>query len=340
MKNIYIKAAEAISPQNTFEENDFLKEIQIPEGNYFSCITPDYKKYIDPKPLRRMSKIVRMGLATSIKTIQESSVGQPDAIIVGTGLGCLKDTNKFLKQLIEDNESLLNPTPFIQSTHNTVSGQIALIQGCKNYNFTFTQEEVSYETALIDALLSIKEEGMNNVLVGAVDEVIDETADLLKKAGCAKDFCNNIIESNTKGFVPGEGATFFMLSSEKENSSVELVEVSAFNKEIPSSISELINNGEIDVLITGLNGNTDTDNAYKEIQTACAKSSQLAYKQLVGEYHTATAFGMWLGTQVINKQTLPSSALLNEINKSSINQVLIHNYSSTYKHSFIVLKKC
>ena len=51
----------------------------------------------------------------------------PDAIITGTGLGCLEDTEKFLTAMVTNKEEFLTPTSFIQSTHNTVSAQIALL---------------------------------------------------------------------------------------------------------------------------------------------------------------------------------------------------------------------
>ena len=86
-----------------------------------------------------MSPVIRMGLTASMVCMEKAGLEKPDAILVGSGLGCVRDTAKFLNQVIDNQELLLNPTAFIQSTHNTVSGQIALMLGCRAYNLTFSQ---------------------------------------------------------------------------------------------------------------------------------------------------------------------------------------------------------
>ena len=169
---IYINSAESISPQKTFHSGSFLSDIVTPDKDYFSCITPDYKEYINPRLLRRMSKMIRMGLATSKLCLDQAGIEQADAIVVGTGLGCVEDTFRFLKQIIDNDEKLLNPTSFIQSTHNTVSGQIALMLACQNYNMTFSQKSISFETALIDVIMLLKDKDAQHVLVGGIDEII------------------------------------------------------------------------------------------------------------------------------------------------------------------------
>jgi len=178
---VYINSSEAITAQETFDTELFLEQIVIPEEPYYSILTPKYKEYIEAKKLRRMSKIVRMGLACSLKTLEKANLEQTDAIVIGTGLGCLTDTIKFLDNMIENNEMMLNPTAFIQSTHNTVSGQIALYLACKNYNFTFSQQSVSFETALQDAYIKLQDINVSNVLLGGLDEITKKTYDLLNK---------------------------------------------------------------------------------------------------------------------------------------------------------------
>lgn len=341
--NIYIQSAEAISPQDTFDSTDFLHTLLTPEEHFFSCKTPDYKNYIEPKLLRRMSHNVRMGLATSLQALKKAGVESPDAIIVGTSLGCLDDTEKFLTQLIQSDEKLLNPTPFIQSTHNTVSGQIALLIGCKNYNFTFTQQAVSFETALIDASLSLQEDNTKNVLVGGLDEMNEFVYKLLHKAGCTKKegYVN-------KGYIPGEGASFFVLSNKiTEGTLAKIQHVSAFNvsdglvEDLESILKGLgLQMSDIDVLINGENDDEDYDENYLEIKTALEESCHINYKQLVGEYDTASAFAMWLGAQIISQQTIPSLAVSNFIEKEAIKHLLVHNYSAAHQHSFIIISKC
>ena len=102
-----------------------------------------------------MSRIVKMGVFAALSCLRNAEVEIPDAIIAGTGLGCLEDTEKFLGSMYTSEEKLLNPTPFIQSTHNTVAGAIALAIKCHGYNATYTHRGFSFESALIDALMQI-----------------------------------------------------------------------------------------------------------------------------------------------------------------------------------------
>src|SRR4029079_11207934 len=94
-------------------------------GNRLSCVEPDYKTIIDIKLIRRMSRIIKMGVAAGIECLNEAGISVPDAITTGTAYGCLEDTGVFLSKMVEQNEELLTPTSFIQSTHNTVGAQIA-----------------------------------------------------------------------------------------------------------------------------------------------------------------------------------------------------------------------
>lgn len=96
---------------------------------YVNCITSGAELRSDIKVLipemnlrRRMSRVVKSAWPPGIGIgCWNSAHGQPiDAIITATGLGCIADSEKFLDGLIAGNETMLNPTPFIQSTFNTV----------------------------------------------------------------------------------------------------------------------------------------------------------------------------------------------------------------------------
>src|SRR5690554_5852114 len=156
---IFINSSEAISCQATFNQKGFWEGDFCLAGDAFPpLLSPDYKQYIQGPALRRLSKVLRAGVASAKSCLLQAGEDQPDAIVVGTGLGCLEDTTRFLGQLVENEESLLNPTPFIQSTHNTIAGQIALLIQCKGYNMTFTQKNLSFESALLDAVMLMKDD--------------------------------------------------------------------------------------------------------------------------------------------------------------------------------------
>jgi 3-oxoacyl-[acyl-carrier-protein] synthase II len=163
---IFIRSAACISPQKTFNDDGFLTAIVEYKGNRLQAIEPDYKEFIDPKQARRMSRLIKMGVAAAKKCLDDGYVEMPGAIITGTALGCMEDTVTFLTRIVELNEEMLPPTAFIQSTHNTVAAQIALMLKCHSYNQTFVHKGVSFENALFDAIMLLKEQDADNILVG------------------------------------------------------------------------------------------------------------------------------------------------------------------------------
>ena len=350
---VYINAMEAISPQNTFGSDIFPEEILPPEDNYFSCVQPVYKEYIKPKLLRRMSKVIRMGVTAGRQCLEKSGLDTPDAIVVGTSLGCVQDTVKFLKQIDENGEKLLNPTAFIQSTHNTVSGQIALLIGCKSYNLTYTQRTLSFENALMDAFLLMNEKPDQNILLGGIDEITPESYEFIKKIGCAKiEAEGDILGTGKRGYIPGEGAAFFSLSNQKsEKNRVEVRHLSLLPA--PESQDQIkmfildqlktcdLTPDQIDGIVLGLNGDSKNDQAYHEIQEEIfPTATQVAYKQLVGEYDTASSFATWFGCKAIEHQMFPKSSILKEGTQKELKNILLLNHHKGKNYSLILLSKC
>ena len=80
--------------------------------NVLCAIEPSYKEYISPAASRRMAKGVKMGTATAMTALKQAGISLPDAIVVGTGLGCIQDSEKFLKGILDNQEQHLTPTSF------------------------------------------------------------------------------------------------------------------------------------------------------------------------------------------------------------------------------------
>ena len=346
---VYIQSAEAISPQETFQTDSFLENPVVPEKEYFTCIHPDYKQYINPGALRRMSNVIRMGLATSKICLAKAGIKKPGAILIGSGLGCVHDTAKFLNQIIDNKEQLLNPTAFIQSTHNTVSGQIALMLGCKEYNLTFSQKTISFETALLDALMRLKDNRDRNVLVGGIDEIVEESFALMVQGGCAKGRMeDDILNSPTPGSVAGEGASFFVLSGEKNPSTIAQIDdleivtrcqgVGELNNKLEAF---LVRNGVsfegVDLVVSGNNGDARYSSYYNHIHKLFSGSIITGYKHLVGEYDTASAFGMYLASKIIQGNVVPESVRINRRSREKISTALVFNYSKNRDFTSVLL---
>lgn len=164
---------------------------------------------------RRMSTLIKNAVSTAVECLGGvENIADLDAIITATGWGFLTDSERFLRNMIIDKEELLNPTPFIQSTFNTVGGQIALLQNNHCYNMTYAHRSHSFEDALLDAMMRIADGESKNILVGAFDEETPSQYRIMERMGLFR---------YHKG---GEGAVFAHLKAAKtENSIAKLVKL-------------------------------------------------------------------------------------------------------------------
>jgi len=351
MGNYYINGIGCISAQDSSDnETGFQNFVELTE-NLVPLHKPDYKKYIKPNMIRRMSVGVKMGVVASSIALQEAGVEIPEAIVTGSGMGCLRDSEKFLKNIVDNDEQFLTPTAFIQSTHNTVGAQIALGLGCKAYNITYVHDATSFETSLIDAMMMM-DEGEQNILVGGVDEIGSYTTDLHKLVGHVKeDVSDSLLNSNTKGAIYSEGSQFFVLENEKkDNSYAQLVAIEIYNELSENEVSQIFDSflkdnnltiSEIDLIVLGVNGDVDYDNYYISLQDSILKNTpQAYYKHFSGEYNTASAFGMWTACNIIKSQEVPDRLMLNTLKSSSIKNVVLYNQYRGKNHSFVLLKSC
>jgi 3-oxoacyl-(acyl-carrier-protein) synthase len=354
MKKTYINGLGCISAQKTLDAV-FLEEAELNEiDTVLSLKTPVYKDFIPPVAIRRMAKGVKNGIVASTLALKEANIDTVDAIITGTGMGCIEDSEKFLKAILDNDEQFLTPTSFIQSTHNTVGGQIALGLQCKAYNVTYVNGSVSFESALLDAKMKIEEEEASSVLVGGIDETGDYTMSLFKLAGYIKKENQSpysVLYSTTKGVVFGEGATFFTLENEKkENTYAQILDIEILNKlkvsEVENKIISFLESNNltiasIDVVVLGYNGDVESDLYYKELSnTTFVNTTQVYYKHLSGEYDTASAFGLWVGSKIIQTQTIPEIVKINAIEKPVYKTILLYNQRNGIDHSFTLLSKC
>lgn len=331
LMNIYLHAAAAISPLGSVSTPPRLR-----------CAEPDYTAFIDPRLIRRMSRVVKMGTAAAIACLREAGLEQPGAILTGTTYGCLEDTEQFLHKLVAQNEEMLAPTAFIQSTHNTIGGQIALMLQCHAYNNTFVHRAFSFEHALLDAMLLLRENEAPNALVGGLDEITDSLYHVLSRFDLYKKTAD--AGYDPEGTVAGEGAAFFLLSPEKPaEPAAQLLDVATFYKP-PNIVAQVkaflhknnLNAPDIDLLLWGKNGDSRYDGLYDTLaEQVFSRTPAAGFKQLCGEYPTASAFAVWLTMQILTGKEgpqvlLPESGILPK-------KILIYNHFYNIHHSLILL---
>lgn len=133
----------------------------------------DVASYVSGAEARRMTVQTRRIVAAARRAMQESGVTQPDAIVCATQWGCLVQSIRFLTEMIDSSEQQLKPTPFIQSTHNTIASLIAMLTGNHGYNCTYSQGRQSLDCALKDIETQMSLGLIDNALVLEFDEQED-----------------------------------------------------------------------------------------------------------------------------------------------------------------------
>lgn len=153
-----------------------------------------------------MGRLLKMAVWCGLKSLDGVPSERVAGIITSTGAGFMKDTISFGSSIFDREETLLNPSPFMQSTFNTASGYIALIRKIHAYNTTYVQQADGFAASLVDAAMLLGDTGKGEVaLVGAFDEVTPEVDVIRQRLGLYR---------VGDGFFPlGEGAAAFLLSA-------------------------------------------------------------------------------------------------------------------------------
>lgn len=352
--SIYIQSASQISIQEPLCNQWFENPISYTE-RYVRAIEPDYKPFINSMAARRMGKILKRALATAITTIGDDSPENIDAIIVGTGLGCVESTEVFLQSMIQQEEDLLQPSYFMQSTHNMISSQIALQLKCHGYNSTYSQRGISFESALMDLYQQFLLKKINSGLVCGHDEMTLDYFKLFEQIGYWKqgDINENILrKSDSKGTFSGESSTCFLIKNVKNDKTlckingVDLLYAPSLER-LDNALKEfLLNNNlsleDIDAVFVGINGDCDNDAIYFNTQKSLFPKATLCwYKHLFGESFTAAGLGMYVASNCLHNNKIPKHLLYDRQDElKNIKNILIYNHFQNKDHSLILLSQC
>lgn len=352
MDKIYIHGSGCVSPQHSTGPG-FLDEPLYYSANSLKVVDADYKKWIDLKLIRRMSRVIKMGVAAAHLALEQAEHTMPDAIITGSAYGCLADTGVFLDKMVQQEEQMLTPTAFIQSTHNTVAGQIALMLACHGYNNTFVHRGFSFEQAVLDAWMNINEQPDQSILVGGLDEITNHSQEILARFGLYKKEpvdTAELLQSNTQGTINGEGAAFFLLKSGAENAlaridGLELCYKPGNVNSVKSFIQAFLDKNEvpvdeIDLVITGRNGDSREVDYYNSVESMLPGAGLACYKHLTGEYPTANAFACWMATNILRQGNVPAAAVYKTPAKQEIQKILIYNHHQGTHHTAMLISAC
>lgn len=159
-----------------------LSKVEVDSEEQLAAI----RAYVKPLEARRMGKLMKGALLSSLQALEKAGIKTPGAIVTGTEYGCLENSERLLEQMRDEGEAMLKPTYFMQSTHNTIGSSIAIKTQCHGYNVTYTQCGQSFEWALRDAVMLLKSGKCENVLVGCHDESTPLLNELRSRAGMKK----------------------------------------------------------------------------------------------------------------------------------------------------------
>ncbi len=250
----YIKKVSTVSPIGDLGEDVNLNSFA---ENTFCADEPDYKEVITNANLRRrMNRMLKMGTYAAMKCLGDMEV---DMMLTATSLGSISDTEKMLDTIYTSGETLGNPTAFIQSTFNTLAGNIAQLKSIHIPNITFVNRANTVANALRYAQVKLSGDS-DNILYVSSDEKTPLSESVLAKF--------NLSDSGKYG----EGATAMILSSEATGALAEI----AYSK-----------------------CGVDVQTAIAEIGIPSEKVEILDYKRWCGEYATSNAFGVALASRMM-----------------------------------------
>lgn len=252
-KSVKILSAKQISIQAPLSEEWMENPLSYNE-DYVRAVDPDFKQFISAGDARRMGKLLKRALATSLSALQEGGIDNADAIITGTGFGSIENTELFLDALVREGEQLLKPTQFMQSTHNTASSLIGIHTHCHGYNSTYSQKGFSFDSALYDAWMQFRIGRIRSALVGSHDEMSPVFSGFVRKAGHVKE-----------GEICSEAAVSVLLAEGGDNAYCTLEGVKLFDtpsQDILSKVLADMTAGGIDAVMTGMSGNAENDSWY------------------------------------------------------------------------------
>jgi len=308
---------------------------------------------------RRLGRLLKRALVTAAEAMRAlgspadgGSAAVPDAIITGTGLGCIENTELLLKQMCCEGDDTLKPTNFMQSTHNTIGSLIAINTRCHGYNSTYSHKAVSFDTALLDAFMQLRLGDIGTALVTGNDEMTPSYFTILRRAGYL----------GQPGQCPASEASVAMLLSTEAGdalcqlSDVQLVCSSAPLTSHPTPLTPHPSpltphpspltphpsplTPHVDAILVGINGSAANDRFYSNLIPSLPAAPLLHYKHLFGECYSSSALGLYAAAHIIANGEAPACMRCDGLHQPlPVSRILVVNHSAGTCFSYVTLCK-
>ncbi len=259
---------------------------------------------LTPNQRRRLSRITQMAILAA----RRSHAADPSkrlAVAVGTGFGCLDEGAIFIENLITKDEAEPMPTRFPGSVHNAPAGQVAIDLGARGLNSAPTMGEISFESALWQAINQIAIGEADEALAGGVDELNKYALSIGKRWG----FWN-------EQTIPGEAAVVANLSGASANkpslARVTAVRLGRYRRPFDAKreadwIAAAVDLSKVNVMVSGAKGWSELDAPYNAVVEELSRHTGRAlthqtYKQDCGEFYSASAIGFSVAVELARRQ--------------------------------------
>ena len=176
----------------------------------------DPSQFMSPGVYRRMSRISRMAVVSSVEAVKDSRLildtidKERVAVIMGTSYGSSSYAEDFYISLLKDGPRGAQPFLFPETVPNAPASHIAMFHGITGPNTTFCQNEISAENAILYAQNLLLQNQVDVALVGGADELSAILYSCYNAVGALKKIkVENDEPVNPKpgdGLILGEGA--------------------------------------------------------------------------------------------------------------------------------------
>jgi len=262
-------------------------DIEVPA---FLANTDRLKSFVNKRDLRRIDHYIRMALLGCFLALEDADMLHTNrgkmGIIIATGYGSTCNTFDLQHSVITEAAPFCSPTQFSNSVHNAAATHISILLKEMGPNLSVSHYDMSIASAFLSAYQWLKEERVESVLVGSVDEYSKILGYfwhcLYNKDNKKEGFSGKM---NPEYAIIGEGANFFVLARGNEAASpygfVEEVKMGNFKR-------RGINLPENAAFFLGADGYSECDEQYADYIPE--KALVASYSHLYGGLPVGTGF--------------------------------------------------
>ena len=182
--------------------------------------------FINKRVLRRVDHYSKLALLGAHLALEDAGKLEGDrskmGIIIASGWGASRTTFAFLDSFINDGDNLSSPTFFSNSVQNAAAAHVSMMLNITGPGLSVSQFDLSVPSAILAAENWLREEEVDSVLLGAVDEYCDVLGYCWQRYWGEKATADHTMDPlafDIQTAIPAEGAVFFLLTADKGGSS-------------------------------------------------------------------------------------------------------------------------